>query len=213
MVNTPILEDDQDNGHNLPNDVPVIIINDTSSGSGGDHLVEIEETTEITPVKTSSKSGIGWSLETVTIENESAEPKSELEVASCLVSTSPNKDVATSSKDIAPIDNEEDFTEGLGHLFSKQEEVLVIKKRKAIGEGTGSCRTYKVNYDKPSASTPSPSPSSSSTYVISTGQNVNPDDVNSVNANESERPLEPFKYDLVDHIKHIPARLHVLGLL
>ena len=45
------------------------------------------------------------------------------------------------------------------------------------------------------------------------GQNVNSDDVNASNVNESERPLEPFKYDFVEYLKHMPPHLHVLDLL
>ena len=34
-----------------------------------------------------------------------------------------------------------------------------------------------------------------------------------LNDNVNERPIEPFKYDLVEHLKHIHARLHILDLL
>ena len=57
---------------------------------------------------------------------------------------------------------------------------------------------YKVNYNKPPAPTPSTSPS----LVVPTGQNVNTE---IVNTNVNERPIEPFKHDLVEHVKHISA--------
>lgn len=57
-----------------------------------------------------------------------------------------------------------------------------------------------------SSTTPLASPS----LVIPMGQNVNAEDVN---ANVNERLIESFKYDLFEHLKHIPPRLHILDLL
>ncbi|XXG53576.1 hypothetical protein AAC387_Pa03g1655 [Persea americana] len=56
------------------------------------------------------------------------------------------------------------------------------------------------NYNQPSAS-----------YVNTLGKQV----VNapSSNNNENACPKEDFKYDLIEHFKHIPARLHILDLL
>ena len=56
----------------------------------------------------------------------------------------------------------------------------------------------------------SPLPSPSPSLVVLTGQDVNP---YNVNTNANERPIEPFKYDLAEHLRHIPARLHILELL
>ena len=64
--------------------------------------------------------------------------------------------------------------------------------------------------DKPSVSTSSTPPSDSPSLVIPTGQDVN---VENVNVNVNERPVEPFRYDLVEHLKYILARLHILDLL
>ena len=76
--------------------------------------------------------------------------------------------------------------------------------------GLRSGRSYKVNYDKPPTSTPSTPPSASPSLVVTTGQDVN---VDSVNTDVNERPICPFKYDPIEHLKHVPARLHIIDLL
>ncbi|MBY3556070.1 hypothetical protein HGI15_22305, partial [Modestobacter lapidis] len=69
-----------------------------------------------------------------------------------------------------------------------------------IGKGTRSGRDYHKNYNLPSSS-----------YVNPSGNpNVN---APSGNNNEHAGPKEAFKYDLIEHFRHIPARLHILDLL
>ena len=70
-----------------------------------------------------------------------------------------------------------------------------------VGKGTRSGRDYHKNYNQPS----------SSSYV-------NPSGKQAVNApsggdNENAGLKEACKYDLIEHFKHIPARLHILDLL
>ncbi|XXG47521.1 hypothetical protein AAC387_Pa02g2156 [Persea americana] len=70
-----------------------------------------------------------------------------------------------------------------------------------VGKGTRFGRDYHKNYTQPS----------SSSYV-------NPSGKQAVNApsggdNENAGLKEAFKYDLIEHFKHIPARLHILDLL
>ena len=77
---------------------------------------------------------------------------------------------------------------------------MTIQRGTASGLRSG--RIYEVNYGKPSTSTSSTPPFASPSIVIPTGQDIN---VENVNANVNERPIEPFKYDLVKHLKHIPA--------
>ena len=69
-----------------------------------------------------------------------------------------------------------------------------------VGKGTRSGRDYHKNYNQ-----------SSSSYLNPSGkQAVN---APSGNNNENAGPKEAFKYDLIEHFKHIPARLHILDLL
>lgn len=88
-TNTPV--DGQPSSSSL--DAPVIMIKDAPSGSLGDYLTELEKPTE--------DSGTVKSLEIITIKNEPVDPESEPEVAPCLVATSPNKRISTSSRDLA----------------------------------------------------------------------------------------------------------------
>ncbi|KAJ8622008.1 hypothetical protein MRB53_030537 [Persea americana] len=69
-----------------------------------------------------------------------------------------------------------------------------------VGRGTRFGRDYHKNYNQPSSS-----------YVNPSGKQV----VNapSGNDNENARPKEAFKYDLIEHFKHIPACLHNRDLL
>ena len=69
-----------------------------------------------------------------------------------------------------------------------------------VGRGTRSGRDYHKNYNQPS-----------SYYVNPSRKQV----VNapSGNNNNNAGPKEAFKYDLFEHFKHIPARLHILNLL
>ncbi|XXG62961.1 hypothetical protein AAC387_Pa05g1244 [Persea americana] len=70
-----------------------------------------------------------------------------------------------------------------------------------VGKGTRSGWDYHKNYNQPS----------SSSYVILSGkQAVN---APSGSDNENAGPKEAFKYDLIEHFKHTPARLHILDLL
>ncbi|XXG62827.1 hypothetical protein AAC387_Pa05g1131 [Persea americana] len=70
-----------------------------------------------------------------------------------------------------------------------------------VGKGTRSGRDYHKIYNQPS----------SFSYVNPSGkQAVN---APSGNDNENAGPKEAFKYDLIEHFKHIPARLHILDLL
>ncbi|WP_205963772.1 hypothetical protein, partial [Roseicella aquatilis] len=69
-----------------------------------------------------------------------------------------------------------------------------------VGKSTCSGRDYHKNYNQHSSS-----------YV-------NPSGKQAVNApsggdNENAGLKEAFKYDLIEHFKHIPARLHNLDLL
>ncbi|XXG53361.1 hypothetical protein AAC387_Pa03g1463 [Persea americana] len=70
-----------------------------------------------------------------------------------------------------------------------------------VGKGTRSGRDYHKNYNQPS----------SSSYINPSGkQTVN---APSSNNNENAGPKEAFKYDLIEHFKHILAQLHILDLL
>ena len=70
-----------------------------------------------------------------------------------------------------------------------------------VGRGTRSGRDYHKNYNN--------QPSSS--YVNPSGNQVV--NASSGNNNDNAGPKEAFKYDLIEHFKHIPARLHILDLL
>ena len=69
-----------------------------------------------------------------------------------------------------------------------------------VGRGTRSGRDYHKNYNQ-----------SPFTYVNPSGKDV----VNAPSGDKDEHagPKEAFKYDLIEHFKHIPARLHILDLL
>ena len=69
-----------------------------------------------------------------------------------------------------------------------------------IGRGTRSSRDYHKNYNQ-----------SPFTYVNPSGKDV----VNAPCGNKDEHAgrMEAFKYDLIEHFKYIPARLHILDLL
>ena len=82
--------------------------------------------------------------------------------------------------------------------------------QRSTGSGLRSERGYKINYDKPATPAPSALPSASPSLIVPTGQDINSENVN---ADVNERLVEPFKYDLVEHLKHILARLHILNLL
>lgn len=202
MTSTPDLKSNQTDNHTQPKDALVIIISDTSSGSSGDHRVEFEDAPEIILVNSSSDSSITRSPEIVTIDSQPIDSESEPKATSCHLSASADENVATSSQNIAPT-NEKEVTEGIVHLFSQFEEVLTIRKGSANVQGLRSRRSYKVNYNKPSTSFPL---SSSPSLVVPMGQNESVDSVTFVSLDINERPSEPFKYDLVKHLKHI---LHV----
>ncbi|KAJ8615169.1 hypothetical protein MRB53_034541 [Persea americana] len=67
-----------------------------------------------------------------------------------------------------------------------------------VGKGTRSGRDYHKNYNQPS----------SSSYVNPLGKQA----VNAPSGGDNENVglKEAFKYDLIEHFKHIPARLHIL---
>ncbi|XXG47282.1 hypothetical protein AAC387_Pa02g1950 [Persea americana] len=69
-----------------------------------------------------------------------------------------------------------------------------------VGRGTRSGWDYHKNYNQ-----------SSSSYVNPSGKQA----VNAPSGNNKENtgPKEAFKYDLIEHFKHIPAQLHILDLL
>ncbi|XXG47402.1 hypothetical protein AAC387_Pa02g2064 [Persea americana] len=81
----------------------------------------------------------------------------------------------------------------MGNLFSQYEEVMAIQK--GMGSGLRSGRGYKFNYDKPATPALSALPSASLSLIVPTGQDVNPENVNT---DVNERLVEPFKYDLVE---------------
>lgn len=110
MTSTPDLKSDETNNHTQPEDALVITISDTSSRSSGDHRVEFEEAPEIIAVNTSSDSSITRSPKIVTIHSQPIDSESEPEATSCLVAASVDENVAKSSQDIAPT-NEQDVTE------------------------------------------------------------------------------------------------------
>lgn len=66
---------------------------------------------------------------------------------------------------------------------------------------------------KPSSSSNLQKSNPTGSLVIPTGNNVNVNVAPSSFANESLMPKEPFKYDLVEHLRHIHAHLHILELL
>ena len=72
----------------------------------------------------------------------------------------------------------------------------------AIQKGTWSSlwsgRSYMFNYDKHATPSPSTLPFASPSLVVPTGRNVNPENVN---ADAHERPITPFKYDIVKHLR------------
>ncbi|XXG82708.1 hypothetical protein AAC387_Pa10g0606 [Persea americana] len=70
-----------------------------------------------------------------------------------------------------------------------------------VGKGTRSGRDYHKNYNQPS----------SFSYVNPSGKQAVK--APSGNNNENAGPKDAFKYDLIEHFKHIPARLHILDLL
>ena len=69
-----------------------------------------------------------------------------------------------------------------------------------VGRGTRADRDYHKNYKQPSSS-----------FVNPSGKQV----VNAPSGNNNgiAGPKEAFKYDFIEHFKHIPARLHILDLL
>ena len=79
--------------------------------------------------------------EVITLEDEQTDHESEPEVTSCHVAAGIIEETETSSTSV----DTEDVVEGIGNLFSQQDEVLVIKKRNGIGLRFGS--SYKVNFD------------------------------------------------------------------
>ena len=194
-------KDDRQN--TSPKDVLVITISGTSSGSDGDHCSEFEEAPDIVPIS-SSDSFITETHKVITLEDEPTDLGSEPEVTSCHVAAGIIEETATS---FASADME-DVVEGMRNLFSQQEEVMAIQKNN--GSGLGSGRSYKVNYDKLSTSTPSTPAFASPSLVVPTRQDVN---VESVNTDVNERPTKPFKYNLIEPLKYIPAWLHILDLL
>ena len=105
--------------------------------------------------------------EDITLEDESTDPGSEPEVTSCHVVVGIIEKTTTSSAST----DMEDVVEGMGNLFSQQEKVLAIQKRKKNGLGSG--RSYKVNYEKPPASILSTPPSVAPSLVVPTRQDVN----------------------------------------
>ena len=138
------------------------------------------------------------------MEDEPTDLGSELELTSCHVAAGIREEIATSST-FADV---EGMVEGMRNLFSQQEEVMAIQR--STGSVLRSGKGYKFNYDKPATPTLSALPPGSPSLVVTTRQDVNPENVN---ANVNERPIEPFKYDLVEHLKHLLARLHILDLL
>ena len=84
------------------------------------------------------------------------------------------------------------MAEGMRNLFSKQEEVMAIQRSTWGGLIFG--RGYKFNFVKPVTPIPSALPPASLSLVVPTGRDVNP---KNVNADANEKPIEPFKYNLV----------------
>ncbi|XXG73202.1 hypothetical protein AAC387_Pa07g2161 [Persea americana] len=70
-----------------------------------------------------------------------------------------------------------------------------------VGKSIRSGRDYHKKYNQPS----------SSYYVNPLGKQVV--NASSGNNNENAGPKEAFKYDFIEHFKHIPTRLHILDLL
>ncbi|XXG41999.1 hypothetical protein AAC387_Pa01g2358 [Persea americana] len=70
-----------------------------------------------------------------------------------------------------------------------------------VGKGTRSGWDYHKNHNQPS----------SSSYVNPSGKQA----VNAPSGSDNENAglTEALKYDLIEHFKHIPARLHILDLL
>ena len=120
--------------------MPVITINDTSSGSNGDCHAEFEEAHDIVTVS-SSDSFIVETHEVITLEDEPTNPGSELEVISCHVAAGIREEITISSTSA----DVEDMVEGMRNLFSQQEEVIAIQRR--TGSGLRSGKGCKFNYD------------------------------------------------------------------
>ncbi|XXG69249.1 hypothetical protein AAC387_Pa06g2170 [Persea americana] len=105
-ISTSKTKDDRQN--TLPEDVLVIIISDTSSGSDGDHRAEFEEAPDIVPIS-SSDSFIIETHEVITLEDESTNPGSEPEVTSCHMATGIREAITPSSASA----DVEDVVEGI----------------------------------------------------------------------------------------------------
>lgn len=99
----------------------------------------------------------------------------------------------------------------MSNLF-KTEDFLIVRKDtcqevdrgNTVGDNTHSSRNFKINYNQPS--------SFSSPYVTPPGNNVNVD-VPTSEINGKVIPSEPFTYDVVEHLKHILALLHIFYFL
>lgn len=204
MISISDSESDQQN--TSPKDLLVITINDRSLRSSGDHRAEFEDAPDVVSVR-SSDSTITGTPKVIALEDESTDLESEPEVTPCHVAVTRKEEATTSSASAS----EEDLVEGMSNLFSEQEKVLAIQRGTTNGLRSG--RNYKFNYDKRSASTPATSSSVSLSLVIPTWENQNTNDVDPVNASVNERPIEPLKYHPVEHLKCIPAQLHILDLL
>lgn len=122
---------------------------------------DVEDAYDVVSVSSSDSPIIG-TLEVITLEDESVDPGSEPDVTPCHV-VATRKEEATTSFASA---SEEDLVKGMSNLFSEQ-----IQRGTTNGFRSG--RNYKVNYDKPSASTPATSSSVSPSLVSPTWQNLN----------------------------------------
>lgn len=128
MISASETEGDRQN--TPPEDVPIVAISDTSSGSNGDHRPEFEEALDIVPIS-SSNSFITEAHEVVTLEDEPTDPRSEPEVTPCHVATSKKEEATTSSASV----DMKDLTEEIGNLFSHQEEFWLFKEALQVASG------------------------------------------------------------------------------
>ena len=105
----------RDQQNTPPEDALVITISDTSLGSNGHHCVEFEDAPDAVPVSSSNSVIIG-TPEVITLEDELADPESELKVTSSHVATSMKEEATTSFASAG----KEDLVEGMSNLLSQQ---------------------------------------------------------------------------------------------
>eukprot|EP00268_Persea_americana_P011078 TRINITY_DN14606_c0_g2_i1.p2 TRINITY_DN14606_c0_g2~~TRINITY_DN14606_c0_g2_i1.p2 ORF type:complete len:284 (+),score=65.01 TRINITY_DN14606_c0_g2_i1:3752-4603(+) len=115
-LSTPAIspsETKDDRQNTLSEDVPVILISDTSSVLDGDHHAEFEQAPDIVPIS-SSDPFITETHEVITLEDEPIDSGSEPKVMSCHEAASMKEETTTSSVSV----DMEDVAKGMTNLLS-----------------------------------------------------------------------------------------------